>query len=124
MDITFVTSATTDDEGRALLRALGFPFKAPENDPKKAVRFLIDQRARAEWGPDKISDAVCEAVANRLLNEREHSKREGTAIPGAAEYLDILRILVKFKEGKEDEQLAALDTISDFALKKNREGQQ
>ena len=37
MDITFVTSATTDEEGRALLKALGFPFKAPENDPKKAV---------------------------------------------------------------------------------------
>jgi large subunit ribosomal protein L5 len=27
MDITVVSSATTDDEGRALLRALGFPFK-------------------------------------------------------------------------------------------------
>jgi large subunit ribosomal protein L5 len=27
MDITVVTSATTDDEGRALLKALGFPFK-------------------------------------------------------------------------------------------------
>ncbi len=27
MDITVVTSAGTDDEGRALLRALGFPFK-------------------------------------------------------------------------------------------------
>ena len=27
MDITVVTSAKTDDEGRALLRALGFPFK-------------------------------------------------------------------------------------------------
>src|SRR3978361_1396834 len=27
MDITIVTTATTDDEGRALLRALGFPFK-------------------------------------------------------------------------------------------------
>ncbi len=26
MDITFVTTARTDDEGRALLRALGFPF--------------------------------------------------------------------------------------------------
>ena len=37
MDITFVTSATNDEEGRALLRHLGFPFKAPENDPKKAV---------------------------------------------------------------------------------------
>ena len=27
MDITVVTTATSDDEGRALLRALGFPFK-------------------------------------------------------------------------------------------------
>jgi len=28
MDITVVTTAKTDDEGRALLRALGFPFQA------------------------------------------------------------------------------------------------
>ncbi len=28
IDITFVTTATTDDEGRALLKHLGFPFKA------------------------------------------------------------------------------------------------
>jgi large subunit ribosomal protein L5 len=28
MDITVVTTATTDDEGRALLRQLGFPFQA------------------------------------------------------------------------------------------------
>jgi len=27
MDVTLVTTAKTDDEGRALLRALGFPFK-------------------------------------------------------------------------------------------------
>ena len=27
MDITFVTTAKNDDEGRALLRHLGFPFK-------------------------------------------------------------------------------------------------
>src|SRR6266540_3859689 len=27
MDITIVTTGTTDDEGRALLRALGFPFR-------------------------------------------------------------------------------------------------
>ena len=37
MDITFVTSATTDEEGLALLKQLGFPFKAPENDPKKTA---------------------------------------------------------------------------------------
>ena len=37
MDITFVTSAKNDDEARELLKQLGFPFKAPENDPKQVV---------------------------------------------------------------------------------------
>jgi large subunit ribosomal protein L5 len=31
MDITVVTTAKTDDEGRALLRLLGFPFKETES---------------------------------------------------------------------------------------------
>ncbi|GAA4904767.1 50S ribosomal protein L5 [Tessaracoccus lubricantis] len=35
MDITFVTSASNDEEGRALLKHLGFPFKV-KDDPKKA----------------------------------------------------------------------------------------
>jgi large subunit ribosomal protein L5 len=30
-DITVVTTAKTDDEGRALLKALGFPFQSDEN---------------------------------------------------------------------------------------------
>ena len=37
MDITFVTSATTDAEGKALLKHLGFPFKATD-DPKKVAK--------------------------------------------------------------------------------------
>jgi len=41
MDITFVTSAANDEEGKALLKHLGFPFKAVD-DPKKA---------RAKRGP-------------------------------------------------------------------------
>ena len=31
MDITVVTTAKNDDEGRALLKALGFPFKSAES---------------------------------------------------------------------------------------------
>jgi large subunit ribosomal protein L5 len=33
-DITVVTTAKTDDEGRALLKALGFPFRNAENTPQ------------------------------------------------------------------------------------------
>src|ERR1700745_273425 len=35
MDITIVTTATNDDEGRALLRRLGFPFRDPGALPVK-----------------------------------------------------------------------------------------
>jgi large subunit ribosomal protein L5 len=31
MDITIVTTAATDEQGRALLRALGFPFRRDTN---------------------------------------------------------------------------------------------
>jgi len=37
-DITVVTTAKTDDEGRALLKALGFPFKAPADEVAKVVK--------------------------------------------------------------------------------------
>ena len=32
MDITFVTSAKTDEEARALLRELGLPLRKPQSD--------------------------------------------------------------------------------------------
>jgi large subunit ribosomal protein L5 len=32
MDITLVTSANNDDHGRALLTALGFPFRSEEQN--------------------------------------------------------------------------------------------
>ena len=41
MDITIVTTATSDDEGKALLDAFGFPFKRGKDagpKPKKVVR--------------------------------------------------------------------------------------
>jgi large subunit ribosomal protein L5 len=38
MDITLVTTATNDDEGRALLRQLGFPFAEPGALPVKQRR--------------------------------------------------------------------------------------
>jgi large subunit ribosomal protein L5 len=37
MDITVVTTATTDDEGRELLRRLGFPFRADSGQSQPAT---------------------------------------------------------------------------------------
>jgi large subunit ribosomal protein L5 len=46
MDITFVTTATTDDEGRALLRELGFPFQTSANTQAAALRNASRQSAK------------------------------------------------------------------------------
>jgi large subunit ribosomal protein L5 len=44
MDITVVTSARTDDEGRELLRQLGFPFRSDSGQPQPAP--VIRRRRR------------------------------------------------------------------------------
>jgi large subunit ribosomal protein L5 len=46
MDITLVTTATNDDEGRALLRRLGFPFAEPG---------ALQQKVRKKSGPGSRS---------------------------------------------------------------------
>ena len=58
MDITFVTTASTDDEGRALLRALGFPFngdrteKQAQQDPdgQKTAAAKVKQARKPKFG--------------------------------------------------------------------------
>ncbi len=46
MDITFVTSATTDEEGKALLKLLGFPFKAVD-DVKAAKKGKMSFKSKS-----------------------------------------------------------------------------
>ena len=50
MDITVVTTAKTDDEGRALLKALGFPFKENSYMAKTALRMKAAAQAEVR-GP-------------------------------------------------------------------------
>jgi large subunit ribosomal protein L5 len=46
MDITIVTTAGTDDEGRALLRLLGFPFRTDSGPPQPSTIAPIRRRRR------------------------------------------------------------------------------
>lgn len=101
---------------RCLVHQMRFPV-----DPAAVEQFLIDQRARVFWPADKVSDKVCREVISQLLDERDAARRDGLAIPGAAEFLDIVRVLVELHAGEEEKQLEALRKISGFALKKNLE---
>ena len=103
-----------------LRRCLVLKMKFPE-EPEAAKMFLIDERARVFWNDEKVSQSVCQKVVDLLLDERKNVRQDGVAIPGAAEFLDILRALVNLCPGDETKQLEALAEISDFALKKNRQ---
>ena len=64
MDITVVTTATTDDEGRALLRQLGFPFKETEHAGVKVKREVWGvgkgKRENGEEGADRQGEPQAE----------------------------------------------------------------
>lgn len=105
-----------------LRRCLVLQMHFPKTDAE-ATTFLLDERARIFWEPKLVSDVVCKEVARVLLSERTQAIRNGNSVPGAAEYLDILRVLVELHPSDEDQQLTALTDMSDFALKKSRDGQ-
>ncbi len=100
---------------RCLVHQMGFPAEREE-----AIRFLIERaRARKGWTPDKISDEMCRKVAESLLRDRDRAGGDGQAVPGAAEFLDLVRILVELHPGDAILQEAALREVEGFALRKN-----
>lgn len=99
---------------RCLVLQMRFPA-----DPAAAEKFLIEERARVFWPASVVSDAVCRAVVGHLLRDREAARHDGLPAPGAAEFLDVVRVLEKLGSGDEPAQLAALEKVKDFALRKN-----
>ena len=103
---------------RCLVLQMVFP-----TDSSKAEAFLIQERARVHWKADQVSDKICEEIIKQLMQERNDSRHSGLAMPGAAEFLDILQVLVKLWPGDDVKQREALAQVSEFALKKNLEEQ-
>jgi ribosomal protein L5 len=63
MDITVVTTAKTDDEGRALLKQLGFPFRRPsrqaEHRMPRGASSAASEPVRHPLGPDTTGHHSC-----------------------------------------------------------------
>lgn len=67
----------------------------------------------------RFDERVLTEVAKQLYQDRQQADALGVTPPGQAEYLDILRVLDRFKRNEApEEQLALLREIQDFSLKK------
>lgn len=115
---------TSNDEKQLppafLRRCVVLELSLPE-DPD-VFRDLLCKRGRQHHqgnnGKSSIADKVLEEAASQLWNDREKAKELGLPLPGQAEYLDILNVLVENAKGTEN-QSALLKEISEFVFQKH-----
>jgi MoxR-like ATPase len=96
---------------RCLVLQLGLP-----EDHDALVKLLVE-RGKAHFGT-QASDHVLLAAAKLLAEDRESIRRQGQSPPGQAEYLDIVRAVVK-QEKSDEKQGELLKKVSAFALRKH-----
>ena len=86
--------------------------------PEDPGPFLV-QRARVFWDKNMLDKPVLDEIITLLVADRIEAEKEGLAIPGAAEFLDLARALAKRHPGDAKKQSECLKEIARFALKKN-----
>lgn len=96
-------------------RCLVLDMKLPE--PPDDLKKLMIERGRAHF-PTQTSDDVLEEAAKMLVKDREAAK--STPLPGQAEYLDLIRVVVELcPPGEFGKQKETLERVSNFVLKKH-----
>jgi MoxR-like ATPase len=76
------------------------------------------QRAQAHFAPGRravVEEAVLRAAARQLESDRELVRPTGQALPGPAEYIDLLRALHHLAPSNSAEQLKLLTQLSRYA---------
>ncbi len=86
--------------------------------PTEAVALKKELIVRAKAHFPECAKAVLEQAAELLAKDRDELRRLDLAPPGLAEYIDLVRAVTEQREG-EEEQLALLYRIADFALWKH-----
>lgn len=100
---------------RCFVLVMNFPPEGVDTDT------FLRERARVSFSEEEISDEVCSEITKQLLKDRKAAADSGLAKPGAAEFLDLAKVLVALHPGDEKKQLDRLEKISRYALRKSTE---
>lgn len=93
-----------------------FPEQAQCDQPDQLLRRdaengrLLDQ--------SRFQEDVLDSVARQLYQDRLSAQALSVTPPGQAEFIDILRVLDELASGDSKRQMALLNTVHEFALKK------
>jgi MoxR-like ATPase len=97
---------------RCLVLHMQFP-----KDKEAAIAFL-EERACGLMKELHISPTICHQVAECIVDDRSEA-RGRAALPGASEFLELLRALARHAPGDEAAQKARLEQIKKFVLRKH-----
>ena len=92
--------------------------------PKSETKFckLLCKRGKQhhqdEKGNSTISHDVLNKAAQQLWEDRQRAETKGVSLPGQAEYLDMLSVLVEHAENPE-KQLSLLEKVREFVFQKH-----
>jgi len=86
--------------------------------PQARLDFLL-KRGRDHVSDDQVNGDLCRRAAEQLLKDRADCKDHGPHRPGAAEFLDALRMLAALPTPRD--QSEALDQVAGLAFRKNAE---
>ncbi len=86
--------------------------------PEERLELIGHLKARGGAHVD-ASEAVLQRAAELTADDRATVKERGLAPPGQAEYLDLLRAVVEQHPNDDDKQLALLEQVAEFALRKH-----
>ena len=98
---------------RCLVLQLGWPQE------RGALIAALVKRGRAHFA--KAQNDLLEAAAEMVAADREVVAARGICPPGGAEYLDLLRAVLRQWPDAPSRQIAALERIREFALRKHPE---
>ncbi|MEM1183207.1 MAG: MoxR family ATPase [Acidobacteriota bacterium] len=98
-----------------LRRCLVLHLALPEDDSDLTAWLM--RRGQAHFA-ERIDDAILEAAAKMLIEDRRAAQRRQLSPPGGAEYLDLLRALATLGETRE-EQESFLEDLREFTLQKH-----
>ncbi len=98
-------------------RCLVLHLALPRAD--EALIAHLKQRGRAHFG-GATSDEVLEEAARQLVADRTFAEEQQLRpLPGQAEYLDLVRVVVKLAQGKVEKQKELLASAARFTLRKH-----
>jgi MoxR-like ATPase len=96
---------------RCLVLHLGLPTGT------EALVEMLVARGKAHF--EGCDEGVLRKAAGLLERDREALLRQDLAPPGLAEYIDLVRVVTVQRKGDTEGQMALLDLVSRFALKKH-----